>query len=421
MDYIIEENELKTIINKVNQNIIESKNYQNNFKSVTSNFSSSYKTNNTSKIEKVANVLNNNLVNINNNCSNNVKILNKVVSNYMIAANVSNNFLSNIITLVGSEVSKNSKNGNKKDFVAETSNKKGNVVSEINKKIIQTKNDVKERNKAIKDGIDMDLNNGGLISNVIGNVQRAAKNESIVNQATNVINDKISLVKNVINIEAAAGYNASSYAEIKNGIIIGKNKSGENSRLYLHNSDGSLKGIINLDTNEAIKNIKYDSGNNQIIVKTINGDQKVYDINRLERSIELANIENDNIAKYYATDDAYYAEKGTRVVDKAKSAMGVLYDWGGVGEEGRGYDCSGLVSYALTGEHVRLGTTHTFMGWPKADNPQPGDVVTTSSHCGIYIGKDENGVPLMVHAPDFGQPVQISPVQSDMIYVKYPG
>ncbi len=55
---------------------------------------------------------------------------------------------------------------------------------------------------------------------------------------------------------------------------------------------------------------------------------------------------------------------GNTVVDRAYGELGKPYAWGAVGPNS--YDCSGLVSYCLTGSHSRLGTTGTFMGWPHA-------------------------------------------------------
>lgn len=102
---------------------------------------------------------------------------------------------------------------------------------------------------------------------------------------------------------------------------------------------------------------------------------------------------------------------GGSVVDRAYSQLGKPYEWGASGPNS--FDCSGLVSYCLTGSYTRIGTTMTFMGWSRVSNPQPGDVVTTATHCGIYIGGG-----MMIHAPHTGDVVKISPVQSGMIYVR---
>ena len=118
---------------------------------------------------------------------------------------------------------------------------------------------------------------------------------------------------------------------------------------------------------------------------------------------------------YYDADADYSAVAyggGDDVVSRAYSCLGAPYEWGGVGPYG--YDCSGLVSYCLTGEHTRLGTTYTFMGWTQVSDPQPGDVAVNWGHTGIYIGGGQ-----MIHAADYGIGVIIGPVQSGMIIVRW--
>ena len=102
---------------------------------------------------------------------------------------------------------------------------------------------------------------------------------------------------------------------------------------------------------------------------------------------------------------------GGTIVSRAYSQLGKPYVWGACGPNS--FDCSGFVSYCLTGSYTRLGTTLTFMGWTRVSNPQPGDVVTTATHCGIYIGNGQ-----MIHAPHTGDVVKVGPVQSGMIYVR---
>ena len=91
------------------------------------------------------------------------------------------------------------------------------------------------------------------------------------------------------------------------------------------------------------------------------------------------------------------------------------YKWGATGPSS--FDCSGLVSYALTGSYSRIGTTATFMGWSRVSNPQPGDVCvvhnSSRQHCGIYIGNGQ-----MIHAPRTGDVVKVGPVQSGMVFVR---
>ena len=107
------------------------------------------------------------------------------------------------------------------------------------------------------------------------------------------------------------------------------------------------------------------------------------------------------------------------VVERAYNKIGCPYSWGGT--TSAGFDCSGFVSYCLTGqEGVRLGTTGTFISWPRSSNPQPGDVCVVHNsnhqHTGIYVGGG-----MMIHASTYGVGVIEGPVSSDMIIVKYPG
>lgn len=103
---------------------------------------------------------------------------------------------------------------------------------------------------------------------------------------------------------------------------------------------------------------------------------------------------------------------GNSVVNRAYSQLGKPYQWGAFGPNS--FDCSGLVSYCLTGSYSRLGTTGTFMGWTRVSSPQPGDICVNSHHCGIYIGGGQ-----MIHAPRTGDVVKVSSVHSGMIYVRY--
>lgn len=122
---------------------------------------------------------------------------------------------------------------------------------------------------------------------------------------------------------------------------------------------------------------------------------------------------NKNNASSSATNNSKpQSVSGNSVVNRAYSQLGKPYKWGAVGPNS--FDCSGLVSYCLTGSYSRLGTTGTFMGWTRVSNPQPGDICVNSHHCGIYIGGGQ-----MIHAPQTGDVVKISSVHSGMIYVRY--
>lgn len=122
---------------------------------------------------------------------------------------------------------------------------------------------------------------------------------------------------------------------------------------------------------------------------------------------------NKNNASSSATNNSKpQSVSGNIVVNRAYSQLGKPYQWAAVGPNS--FDCSGLVSYCLTGSYSRLGTTGTFMGWTRVSNPQPGDICVNSHHCGIYIGGGQ-----MIHAPQTGDVVKVSSVHSGMIYVRY--
>ena len=125
------------------------------------------------------------------------------------------------------------------------------------------------------------------------------------------------------------------------------------------------------------------------------------------------NNNNPEPAPAPAPEPNYNASTGNAVVDRAYSWVGnAEYSWGACAPGS--FDCSGFVSYCLTGSYSRLGTTFTFLAWPQVSDPQPGDVCVNASHCGIYIGGGQ-----MIHAADYGIGVIVGPVQGGMIYVRY--
>ena len=113
-----------------------------------------------------------------------------------------------------------------------------------------------------------------------------------------------------------------------------------------------------------------------------------------------------------STPPSYDASTGNAIVDRAYGKLGCAYVWAACGPDA--FDCSGFVSYCLTGSYTRLGTTYTFLGWTQVSDPQPGDVCVNADHCGIYIGGGQ-----MIHAATEGVGVIIGPVQGGMIYVRY--
>lgn len=98
-----------------------------------------------------------------------------------------------------------------------------------------------------------------------------------------------------------------------------------------------------------------------------------------------------------------------QVVSLARSKLGCPYEWGAVGPDS--FDCSGLVYWIFNTE---LGisvprTTYGYASYKGTDKEvsmndiQPGDILLTPEHAGIYIGNNE-----YIHAPDVGDVVKIS-------------
>ncbi|MCI9129685.1 MAG: hydrolase Nlp/P60 [Eggerthellaceae bacterium] len=83
---------------------------------------------------------------------------------------------------------------------------------------------------------------------------------------------------------------------------------------------------------------------------------------------------------------------GSDAISRAYSCIGIPYVLGGGGP--KSFDCSGFVSYCLTGQTGRvLGTTWSMAGYPNVSNPQAGDIVYWDGHVGLYIGGGQ-----MIHA-----------------------
>ena len=132
--------------------------------------------------------------------------------------------------------------------------------------------------------------------------------------------------------------------------------------------------------------------------------------------------EPDWIPSEEALSDPHFRQ----IWETASSCLGIAYDWGGDGQDGRGFDCSGFVSYVYTKcGHPKLGRQTTFgllgsatgitdNGWVEEiviDDPEddmkilkPGDLIffkgtiekrpkNQVSHVAIYLGEG-----MMIHA-----------------------
>ncbi|MEZ2120909.1 NlpC/P60 family protein [Corynebacterium sp. CCM 9203] len=103
---------------------------------------------------------------------------------------------------------------------------------------------------------------------------------------------------------------------------------------------------------------------------------------------------------------------GMSALEQAMSKIGAPYVWGATGPDS--FDCSGLVVWAYAQQGKRLPRTSQAQmadGVPVSrDQLQPGDVIgfyPGATHVGIYAGDG-----MVVHASDFGIPVQVVPMDS---------
>lgn len=98
-------------------------------------------------------------------------------------------------------------------------------------------------------------------------------------------------------------------------------------------------------------------------------------------------------------------------VSRAYASLGKPYRSGAVGPDA--FDCSGLVGFCLTGKYKRVYVSGSFLGMPRVDNPQPGDICVKPGHVGVYVGGGQ-----MIHAPRTGDVVKVAAVQKGMWYVR---
>lgn len=94
-------------------------------------------------------------------------------------------------------------------------------------------------------------------------------------------------------------------------------------------------------------------------------------------------------------------------VATAKKQLGKPYRYGSTGPSS--FDCSGLMRFAYAAAGVPLprssGAQFGSLRRVPLDELKPGDLVYRPGHIGMYIGQGR-----MIHAPQTGKDVQISPV-----------
>ena len=99
---------------------------------------------------------------------------------------------------------------------------------------------------------------------------------------------------------------------------------------------------------------------------------------------------------------------GQKIVDAARSQIGVPYVWGGTTPAG--FDCSGLTSwsYQQVGKSIPRTSQAQASGGQQVGSPSLGDIVVFypgATHVGIYSGNGN-----VIHAPTSGQTVHEAPM-----------
>lgn len=147
------------------------------------------------------------------------------------------------------------------------------------------------------------------------------------------------------------------------------------------------------------------------------------------RKEEIAKQNAKNASSAYVTSDdssssaSSSSSKGQAIVNSAMKYLGVPYVWGGTSPSG--FDCSGLVQYVCKQNGIsvpRVAASQRNAGqYISRENLQPGDLVFFShgggvSHVGIYIGNGN-----MIHAPQTGDVVKISSIETSARISSYAG
>lgn len=97
-------------------------------------------------------------------------------------------------------------------------------------------------------------------------------------------------------------------------------------------------------------------------------------------------------------------------INWAQTKLGHRYVWGGESDAEGGFDCSGLMQAAYAQAGVKLPRVaadqyRATKVHPRRSELRPGDLVFYGSrsnihHVGLYVGRDEQGNQMMLHAPN---------------------
>lgn len=114
-----------------------------------------------------------------------------------------------------------------------------------------------------------------------------------------------------------------------------------------------------------------------------------------------------------AASDVPVSGNASDLVAYALQFQGAPYVYGGTTPDG--WDCSGFTSYVFAHFGITLPRVAASQGsaGTLVSDPQPGDLMVSATHAGIYIG---NG--MMIHAMTPSQGTQVTRVMSGMQYYR---
>ena len=108
------------------------------------------------------------------------------------------------------------------------------------------------------------------------------------------------------------------------------------------------------------------------------------------------------------------AISGSKIIAYAATFVGTPYKSGG--STPSGFDCSGFVSYVYGHFGIDLPrSSSAYWGvGTRVSSPQPGDIIVSSGHVGLYAGKN-----LQIDSPTPGKTIQFRAIwQSNPTYVR---
>ncbi len=112
--------------------------------------------------------------------------------------------------------------------------------------------------------------------------------------------------------------------------------------------------------------------------------------------------------------DVKAAIAGSSIIAEASKYVGVPYKSGGTSPSG--FDCSGFIYYVYSQFGITLPRTSSgyYNIGTRVSSPQPGDIIVTPGHVGIYAGPN-----LQIDSPTSGKTIQFRAIwQKNPIYVR---